>query len=381
MKSKSLLLSRSYQAALSRYIKKGTSASLQPARRLGRQAVESGLETLDLALIHEQALISHVLSIDTPAVRHRIIKRGRTFFAETILPLEETHRAAIEAVDHLCRLNRSLNQRTLDLANSNGKLKKEITQRLVVEETLRKSEHRSDMLLDQSRRQQKQLKLLSRRILSVQEEERKKISRELHDVIAQMLTGINLRLAVLKVEAVTNIKGIGRKISQTQRLVEKSVNVVHRFARELRPAVLDDLGLVPALHSYMKKFSKETGILVKLTAFADVERVNSVVRTILYRVAHEALTNVARHAKASLVDVTFQKLPKAISMDISDNGKGFDPDRTPIGVRGRRLGLLGIRERVETVGGTFTITSAIGKGTIIHIQIPYTIVSKEPTHS
>ncbi len=115
-------------------------------------------------------------------------------------------------------------------------------------------------MLEQSDHLQEQLRRLSRQILSAQEDERKKISRELHDVIAQTLTGINVRLATLKKEAALNTKGLDRNIARTQRLVEKSVDIVHQFARELRPAVLDDLGLIPALHSFVKIFSKRTGI-------------------------------------------------------------------------------------------------------------------------
>ena len=138
-------------------------------------------------------------------------------------------------------------------------------------------------MLEQSDHLQEQLRRLSRQILSAQEEERKKISRELHDVIAQTLTGINVRLATLKKEAAVNTKGLDRNIARTQRLVEKSVNIVHRFARELRPAVLDDLGLIPALHSFMKSFREQTGIQVSLTAFAGVEQVTR-------RQAHRALS-------------------------------------------------------------------------------------------
>ena len=107
---------------------------------------------------------------------------------------------------------------------------------------------------------QEQLRHLSRQLLLAQEEERKRISRELHDEIVQTLVGINVHLASLKVKARLNIKDLMKKISQTQQLVEKSVNTVHRFARELRPTVLDDLGLIPALEAFIKDFTKRTGI-------------------------------------------------------------------------------------------------------------------------
>ena len=220
-------------------------------------------------------------------------------------------------------------------------------------------------MLDQSRHIQEQLRQLSRQILSAQEDERKKISRELHDVIAQTLTGINLRLSALKKEATMNTKGLDRNIARTQRLVEKSVNIVHEFARELRPAVLDDLGLIPALHSFVKLFSKRTRIRVHLKVFAGVEQLDTVRRTVLFRVAQEALTNVSRHAHASRVEISIQRLADGACMKIEDDGKSFEVERM-MRSRGRKhLGLLGMRERLEMVGGHFDIESAPGKGTTI----------------
>jgi len=329
-----------------------------------------GLETLDLAGIHEQALIALVLPGGSPGAREAMVRRAGAFFAEAIIPIEKTHRTARGINVRLRQLNHTLRRRSADLAASNRQLKREIAQRKSVEESLRKSERHYGQLLDQSRHMQGQLRLLSRQVLSAQEEERKKISRELHDVIAQTLTGINVRLAALKKEAALNTKGIEGNIARTQRLVERSVNIVHRFARELRPAVLDDLGLVPALHTFMKNFREETGIRVSLSAFAAVEQVNGEKRTVLYRVAQEALTNVARHAQASQAEVKIQKLNGAICMTIRDNGKGFDQERVLQAKKGRRLGLLGMSERLQMVGGNFTVTSAPGKGTTVLAQIP-----------
>ena len=371
-------LSRRYQAALRQYLGQGSAASLQPARRLGRQAVVLRLETLDLALIHEQALIARVLPNCSPAVRDRLVKRAGTFFAEAILPMEQTHRSALEANDQLVQLNQALRQRSVDLIASNRQLQQEILQRKSVEESLRKSEQHHSELLEQSRHMQEQLRLLSRQLLSAQEEERKMISRELHDQIAQTLTGINVRLASLKTEDTLNNKGLQEKISSTQRLVEKSVDIVHRFARELRPAVLDDLGLIPALHSFMKSFATRTGVRPSLTAFAAVEQLDTPKRTVLYRVAQEALTNVGRHAQASRVDVSIQKLRGDVRMEIKDNGKSFDVQGA-LSVNGnKRLGLLGMRERVEMVGGTFCVESAPGQGTTIRVEIPFAKVRKVP---
>src|ERR1035438_7970770 len=131
------------------------------------------------------------------------------------------------------------------LAVANRELRREIDRLQAVEDSLRKSEEHYGRLLEQSRQMQEQLRLLSRQVLSTQEEERKKISRELHDVIAQTLTGINVRLAALKKQAASNTWGLERSIARTQRLVQESVEIVHRFARKLRPTMLDDLGFSP----------------------------------------------------------------------------------------------------------------------------------------
>jgi PAS domain S-box-containing protein len=254
-------------------------------------------------------------------------------------------------------------QRRLEaLAVANRELKQEIVRRQSVEESLK--------LLEQSRSMQEELRHLSRQALHAQEEERKRLSRELHDVIAQTLTGINIRLATLKKEAGINPEGFARNIALTQKLVEKSVDIVHQFARELRPAVLDDLGLVAALHSFMKSFTARTGVRTHLTAFAGVEQLDTARRTVFFRIAQEALTNVAHHARASQVELSIEKQPDYICMKIKDDGKSFDMKRVMLARGNKRLGLLGMRERLEMVGGSLAVESAPGKGTTIIAQIP-----------
>jgi signal transduction histidine kinase len=217
---------------------------------------------------------------------------------------------------------------------------------------------------------QEQLRHLSHQLLLTQEEERKRISRELHDEIVQTLVGINVHLASLTMKSRINTKDLRKKIAQTQRLVEKSVDIVHRFARGLRPTVLDDLGLIPALQSYIKEFTKETKIRIHFTAFAGVEQLNSTQRTVLYRVAQSALANVHKHAHASEVKVSIHKFQNAIRLEVHDNGKSFDMERVLFAKRHKRLGLLGSRERVEMVGGKFGVESAPGQGTTISAEIP-----------
>ncbi len=333
-----------------------------------------GLETLDLARMHEQALISLVLPSYTPGTRDEMVRRAGTFFAEAITPIEKIHRTAREANIRLNLIIEALHRRSEDLTDSNRQLKKEIAQRKSVEQSLRNSERHYSDLLEQSHHLQEQLRHLSRQLLLAQEEERKKISRELHDEIAQTLTGINVRLAALKTETAVNTKDLQKKIASTQRMVERSVNIVHRFARELRPMLLDDLGVIPALHSFMKGFTRQTGIHIHFTTFTPgrIERLDTITRTVLYRVTQEALTNVGRHAQASRVDVRLQKLPRAIGLTIKDNGKSFHVERVLNAKKNKRLGLLGMRERVEMVGGSLRVESVRGKGTTISAKIPLT---------
>jgi signal transduction histidine kinase len=140
---------------------------------------------------------------------------------------------------------------------SNRKLEQEIIRRKKLEQALKTSEQ--------------QLRQLSHKILLTQEAERKRISRELHDTVLQPLVGISIHLASLTPKPADNPTSLRRKIAQTQRLVEKSLAMVHRFAVELRPTVLDDLGLIPALHTFMKDFMKRTGVRARLTAYAAVK--------------------------------------------------------------------------------------------------------------
>jgi len=363
--------SRHYQAALLGYLKQSPRERGRLAAGLGREALNAGLQTLDMAKLHEQILVTQVLPGCPSGKRVALIKQAGIFFTEAITPIEKVHPGAREAAIHLNQIVEMLSQRTVELAASNLDLKQEIAQRKAVEAALKKSEHHYSELLAESDRLQEQLRQLSRQILLTQEEERREISRELHDVIAQTLTGINVRLSALAKEASVNTKGLDRNIARTQRLVEKSVDIVHKFARELRPAVLDDLGLIPALHSFLKNFTTQTGVRTQLTAFAGLEALDTARRTVLFRIAQESLTNVARHAKASRVEIGIQQCPDCICMRIKDDGKSFNVEGI-LNAKGRkRLGLLGMRERLEMVGGSFGIESSPGKGTTVTARVPF----------
>jgi two-component system sensor histidine kinase DegS len=229
MKRTTARLSQQYVAALRRFLKQGPRASVQPARSLGRKAMALELETLDVARVHEAALAS----LEASSSQDGIIKQAQIFFTEVITPIETTHRAARKTSGDLNRLTKTLSRRTAELTASGRRLKRGIIQRKVAEKALKKSgKHRTD-LLEQSRLVQQHLRLLTRQILSAQEANRTKISRDLHDEIAQTLLGINVRLLALKNESVANAEGLKKEIANTQRLVEKSKKALSRFVREL----------------------------------------------------------------------------------------------------------------------------------------------------
>ena len=376
MKTKSSSLSGRYLAALRAHLLEGPEAALQSAKGLGRQALGIGLHTLDMAKMHEAALTELSRATDSCGITEEMLKRTTTFFAQAITPIEETHAAAMGANQRLNQEIAILRVRTEELAASNLRFKAEVAQRKEVESALKKSKQEQKLLLQQSRQMQEQLRQLHRQVLLAQEEERKAISRELHDEIAQTLAAINIHLAALKIEAAVNTKGLSKKIANTQRLVERSVKIVHRFARELRPTVLDDLGIIPAIHSYLKDFTKRTSIFVNFTAFAGVEQLNGTKRTVLFRVAQEALSNVAQHAEATHVKVHIKKVAAGICMEIHDNGKAFDVERLRFAKKNKRLGLIGMRERVEMVGGSFNVESESGAGTTIRARIPLDISNR-----
>jgi PAS domain S-box-containing protein len=294
---------------------------------------------------------------------------------QTIAPVKDLkgeiiHFVSIQEDTTLRKQAEHAQHRAEVLAASNQKLEIEIVHRHTVEDALRTSQANLEDLLKSSQQMQEHLRQLTHQLLMAQEEERKRISRELHDVTAQTLTGINLRLELLQKENYTSIKELLEKLAQAQELVIHSVDTVHRFARDLRPAMLDDLGLIPALEVFLKDFIQQTGIQANLKSEADVEELGSLGRTVLYRVAQEALSNVARHANATRVDVKLRKHEGKLSMAITDNGQGFAMDDASLGNSSRRLGMLGMCERVEIVGGTFSVSSVQGQHTTVKVEIP-----------
>lgn len=355
---------RLYQSALRAHLAGRSRPNAQAIAKIGRHARACALTPLEIAKLHESFLVVELLPGISAPKQEAVIRKAGAFFASAVAA---TH---ADAQDGASKAIESLSGRTVELAAANRQLTQEIVRLGKVEAELRQSENDVRKALEKSDDLKGRLRALSRQILSAQEDERRKISHELHDVVAQTLATINLRLATIKTKAGINAKLLVRNISITQKMITKSADSVYQFARELRPAALDDLGLIPALHSFMRTFTKRTGVRTSLTVFKGVEKLSAVKRITIYRVAQEAITNVGRHARAEHVEVRIRREAKFVHLMVIDDGISFQTGQTPQARGKRRLGLLGMRERVEMIGGTFEIESAPGEGTKIIVRIP-----------
>jgi two-component system, NarL family, sensor histidine kinase UhpB len=198
--------------------------------------------------------------------------------------------------------------------------------------------------------------------MRAQEEERRRLARDLHDEVNQALTAILLRLEALAQETPPER---APEVVELKRLVNQAMDELLNLARQLRPSALDDHGLVAALETQLKRFSARTGIEARLDTAGDPGMLADVVQTAIYRVAQEALTNVTRHAGATVVEMVVAENGGGVELRVSDDGSGFDP-----AVRGRGLGLIGMAERARLVGGDLDVRSAPGGGTTITLRVP-----------
>ena len=295
-------------------------------------------------------------------------RKPGALFAGAIAPVDAAHSGPPEALISSRRLITLLGRRTDELAAARTRI-------AALQAELAQSARQHAEMLERSRLMELRMRRISHRLLSVQEEERLRISRDLHDAIGQTLTGINVGLATLKNEAAAGPRGLAEAIRRAQRLVERSMKTVHQFAWELRPTLLDDLGLVPALRSYTKLFAARTGVKVRFSADAKFDRLDGERSVALFRVAQGALSNVERHARAGHARLALQSLPGAVRLEVGDDGRSFAVQRIETSRTNKHLGLLVMRERMEMVGGSFSITSSPKAGTTVRADIPYEAVA------
>ncbi|MBI4891467.1 MAG: sensor histidine kinase [Acidobacteria bacterium] len=226
-------------------------------------------------------------------------------------------------------------------------------------------ERQSEQQRDRAETAEEELRRLSRNLVRTQEEERRSLSRELHDAIGQMLSAMTLELG--NVEAALHAPDkIHERLEEARRLNAETIREVRDLAMGLRPAMLDELGLGPALRWQGREFLRRSGVPVTVQLDGDLEGLPESHRTAIYRIVQEALTNCARHAQAHSIRVSVYGRPDQVQLAIQDDGVGFEP-----GVSATRgLGLIGIQERVRELDGRLTVASRPQKGTILEVELP-----------
>lgn len=217
----------------------------------------------------------------------------------------------------------------------------------------------------QLRQSQAQLQELAGFLQTVREEERSRIARELHDELGQALTVLRIDLAWLRSRCAAAEPGVLAKLAAAHALVERTVDAVRRISEDLRPAMLDDLGLAAALEHHVARFSESTGIVCELAMNREEFELDDRLATALFRLVQESLTNAARHAAAKRVTMRIEDLDDAIRLAVADDGRGF-----AVTADHKGFGLLGMHERVKTLGGSLMIDSTPGGGTRVEARLP-----------
>jgi signal transduction histidine kinase len=229
-------------------------------------------------------------------------------------------------------------------------------------------------LFEQVQASTERLQSLSRRLVEIQENERRYISRELHDEAGQVLTSLLVDLRLLE-KNISEPKILQKIVTEMESSLNGVIENLHRIAMALRPASLDHVGLVAALRQHTESAAEKHGLNISFTSHGTVERLPANVETVLYRIVQEALTNIVRHAHATRVDVVLTVRDGKLIVIIEDDGIGFDPELAPADTH---LGLFGMRERAEMIDAKLVIESSPGNGTTIMMEVSYadTIVSR-----
>jgi len=295
-----------YRSAFGEYTQRGGEAALGRAYELGRRAITEKKSLMEIASLHHQAL--HAMLADAQgASRHQeLLTAAADFLAETLSPYEMAHRGVQDAIAALRQFNETL------------------------------------------------------------EEEIKRIAYAVHDEAGQLLVAVHLALADLARELPKPQK---EKVGRIEELLNQIEKQLRRYSHELRPTILDDLGWIPAIRFLAEGVSKRANLRIQIkTAVAG--RLPGPIEIALYRIVQEALTNAAKHSKASRVGIRIGRKNRVVSCSIEDDGVGFDVPVVHSNGKRRGLGLIGIRERLSAIGGTLLIDSAPGRGTKLLIQLP-----------
>ncbi len=299
-------LEEEYAAALKNYLAEPGEAGLHRAYAVGRQALAEELGLLEMAMLHHEALGTILPGTAEPEERTRVIREAKHFFVESLTPFEMAYRGFHDATNALRRLNEKL------------------------------------------------------------EEEAKRIAHSIHDEAGQFLACVHIALEEVARELPPNSR---KHLDDIKQLLNKVEGQLRRLSHELRPTILDDLGLLPALEFLAEGVSTRSGVPITVEGQRN-GRLPPAVETAFYRAVQEALNNATKHAQATAATVRVTREAGAVHCSVHDNGVGFDAAAMMARKGGRGLGLLGIRERVAVLGGTVKIQSGPGQGTEIIITVP-----------
>ena len=236
---------------------------------------------------------------------------------------------------------------------------------------LRALERRSERQRIHAEQAEREMRLLSQQLVAAQEEERKKITRELHDHVGQMLTALRMEIGRADRARTSSDLQLAQAIAEAKRLLDTTLRSVRDLVMGLRPSMLDDFGLQPALEWHVRDFRRRFDIRVELSLTGELDVLPDQYRTCVYRIVQEALTNCARHAQASAVAIAVHAAENTLDVVIADDGVGI-----PAG-RPRGMGLLGIEERVRELHGTFEVRTRQPQGAELHVTLPVTVPMQE----
>jgi signal transduction histidine kinase len=223
-----------------------------------------------------------------------------------------------------------------------------------------------DVAAERLRASLQELQSLSQRVLIVREEERARMAREVHDEIGQALTALRMDVAWLQ-RRLGSQAALSEKLAAMSSLVDTTIDAVQRIATELRPAVLDELGLEAAAEWYVREFQKRTGLACRFDSALEEASVDRERSTAVFRILQEALTNVARHSEARHAEVRLVGEGDRLVLEVRDDGRGISPDRVH---DSRSLGIAGMRERARAVGGEIEFQPRLASGTVVRLDLP-----------
>jgi two-component system sensor histidine kinase DegS len=365
------LFDADYRRALGEYLAHRDEDHLGVASELGFLALRRGMSIGDLVRLHEDARTVLVAPGEAGSEVTQQRRAASEFLQDALSPFEAALRRLPAAQARVGDLELALARRGQELAEL-------VPRQLEVEAALRCSKARTLKLCQQVRLLKTEILTHPDKLVQVHEAERKRVSRELHDDIGQLLVALSVRLEAVKKDAALG-EALQRQVEAAQDLVAQTMESTHRICRNLRADALVRLGLRGAVADYVRTFAERAGIRGFMQDTADLSGLGVEQEVVLYRIAQESITNVVKHAHATRLEVRFLRLPRDICMEVADNGQAFNVEATLVEKGGLRLGLLGMRERVQLMRGDFTVESVIGRGTTVRVRLPLAARPVDPS--